>query len=44
MGLAVRGAYFFYGLACVLLSVVGTVLGVVWLGFAAVSVVRGALA
>ncbi len=44
MGLAVRGAYFFYGLVCVLLSVVGTVLGVVWLGFAAVSVVRGALA
>ena len=44
MRLTVRGAYFLYGLACALLSVVGTVFGVAWLGMIVVGIVRGVLA
>lgn len=44
MRLAARGGYFLYGLACALLSVVGTVFGVIWLGFMVVGIVRGVLA
>ena len=44
MRLVARGGYFLYGLACVLLSVVGTVLGIAWLGLTVVGIVRGVLA
>ena len=44
MRLAARGGYFLYGLACALLSVVGTVFGVIGLGFMVVGIVRGVLA